>query len=91
MKAFEWIDRIKTERGIQTDYAVAKLLGVKQSNITVYRKRESTMDEDASINVANILGIPVLAVVLDQTAERAKSPEIRDALFAEAKRVCILC
>ena len=88
MKAFEWIDRVKSARGIESDYAAAKLLGVKQSNITIYRKKESTMDEDASINVARLLGIAPAGVILDQAAERVKSPEVRATLLAEAAKMC---
>ena len=91
MKAFEWIDRVKTARGIESDYAAAKALGIAKQTISMYRSRESTLDENAAITVANALGIEPIGIILDQTAERAKSPEIRAALFAEAKRVCILC
>jgi len=91
MKAFEWIDRVKSARGIESDYAAAKLLGIAKQTISMYRSRESTLDENAAINVANTPGVPPTGLILDQTAERTKSPEVRAALFAEAKRICILC
>ena len=91
MKAFEWVDRVKTARGIESDYAAAKLIGVTKSAVSLYRSRGSTLDEDTSISVANILGLPPHGVWMDQQAERTKTPEIRAALLAEAERVCILC
>ncbi|WP_367068610.1 hypothetical protein [Oryzisolibacter sp. LB2S] len=91
MKAFEWIDRVKNERGFASDYAVAKALGITQATISLYRKRGSTLDERASISVAQMLGIAPASVVLDQAAERVKNPEIRAALLDQANRLCILC
>lgn len=91
MKAFEWIDRVKKHRGIESDYAAAKLVGLTKSTISLYRSRGSTLDENAAISVAKTLGISPAGVVLDQAAERTKTPEIRAALLAEAARVCILC
>ena len=91
MKAFEWIDRVKNARGIESDYAVAKLLGVTKSTISQYRSRGSTLDENAAITVAKTLGVEPAAVVLDQAAERVKSPEVRAALQAIAGQHCILC
>lgn len=88
MKAFEWIDRVKSVRGIESDYAVAKLLGVTKSTISQYRSRGSTLDENAAITVAKTLGVEPAAVVLDQAAERVKSPEVRATLLAEAAKIC---
>lgn len=91
MKAFEWIDRVKNARGIESDYAAAKALGISKQAISTYRSRGSTLDENASITVARLLGITPAGVILDQAAERVKSPEARTALLAEAERLCILC
>lgn len=91
MKAFEWIDRVKSERGIASDYAAAKLLGISKQAISTYRAKGSTLDEDASILIAKELGISPAGVVLDQAAERTKNTEIRSTLLKEARRICILC
>jgi predicted transcriptional regulator len=89
MKAFEWIDRVKSERGIASDYAAAKLLGISKQAISTYRAKGSTLDEEASIVIAKELGISPAGVVLDQTAERTKTPEIRAALLEEAAKICM--
>lgn len=91
MKAHEWIDRVKTERNLPSDYAAAKLLNLTRQAISQYRAKGSTLDESASISVAAALSIAPAGVILDQIAERVKTPEVRTALLAEARRLCILC
>lgn len=91
MKAAEWIDRVKLARGWDSDYRVAKEIGVGRATVSKYRTRESTLDEDTAIRVAGALGERPEAVLLDQYAERTKNPEVRSALTEAAKRLCILC
>lgn len=91
MKAYEWIDRMKAERGIESDYGAAKRLGITKQAISMYRSRASTLDESTSIKVAEALGVAPASVILDQMAERVKTPEVRATLLAEARRLCILC
>lgn len=88
MKASEWIDQVKSSQGIESDYAVAKALGLSKQAISMYRSRQSTLDENAAISVAEKLGISPVGVVLDQMAERTKSPKVRATLLAEAAKIC---
>ena len=90
MKAAEWIDRVKSINGIASDYGVAKALGLSRTTVSGYRSRSSTLDEDASIKVAQAIGARPEAVILDQAAERVKSPEARAALLAAAHRLYIM-
>lgn len=80
MKAADWIDRVKTTHGWESDYRVAKELGFKPNTISTYRKSGAPMDESIALKVAESLGVPAAAVVLDQVAERSKSEEVRTAL-----------
>lgn len=91
MKAAEWIDRVKKARGWDSDYRVAKELGCKPNTISTYRKSGGPMDEGIAISVARALGERPEAVLLDQYAERTKNPEVRSALTAAARQLCILC
>lgn len=91
MKAAEWIDRVKKTRGLDSDYAAAKLLGVTRQTISQYRSKGSTLDESAAISVAEALGMAPAGIILDQMAERVKNNEARTALLAEARRLFILC
>lgn len=91
MKASEWIDRVKSARGIDSDYGVAKVLGLNRATVSKYRHITPTLDEETAIKVADVLGERPEAVVLDQMAERVKTPDLRSALLAHAKALCILC
>lgn len=92
MKALEWIERVKTAAQIESDYGVAKALGLSRQSMSDIRKgRTVTLGEESSIRVAQVLGERPEAVILDQAAERVKAPEIRSALFDAARRLCILC
>jgi hypothetical protein len=91
MKAAEWIDRVKTAKGWPSDYRVAKELGIATTTVSMYRSRNSTLDEDTAVKVAEALGERPEAVYLDQLAERTKSPTLRAALTSSARQLCILC
>lgn len=91
MKAAEWIDRVKTANGWDSDYKAAQALGLSRTTISMLRSKQSTFDEDTALKVAGALGERPEAIILDQAAERVKSPEVRAALLAAAKRLCILC
>lgn len=47
MKAANWIDQIKTRHGWDSDYRVAKEIGLSRGTISIYRTRQSTLDEEA--------------------------------------------
>lgn len=91
MKASEWIDRVKTARGVDSDYAVAKLLEMNRATVSKYRHTTPTLDEESAIKVAMVLGEKPEAVILDQMAERVKTPGVRTALLEQARQLCILC
>lgn len=79
MKAKDWIDRVKREKRVPSDYAVAKLLGVTQSAISVLRTRESTMSDETSVKVAMVLGIAPITVLIDQQQEKTTNECAREA------------
>lgn len=90
MKASDWIDRVKTQAGITSDYGVAKALGLSRTTVSKYRSTTPTLDEDTALRVAEALGEAPEAVLLDQYAERTKSPAVRAALLAAAQRLYIM-
>jgi transcriptional regulator with XRE-family HTH domain len=92
MKALEWVEKIKTTHGIESDYAVAKMLGVSRFTVSGYRNRPgATFDEEIAFKVAEALGIDPVGIIIDQVAERSKSPAVASALHDAARRICILC
>lgn len=89
MKAAAWIDRVKEKRGWESDYKVAKELGIHRATVSGYRSKANTLDEDSAIKVALALGERPEAVILDQVAERTKNPAVRTALLEAGKRLCV--
>lgn len=91
MKAADWIDRVKKTRQIDSDYGVAKLLGLSRTTVSMYRTSTSTLDERSALSVAAALGERPEAVLLDQVAERTKDANVRSTLSKMARSLCILC
>lgn len=90
MKAAEWIDRVKTARGWDSDYRAAKELGISRNNISNYRTKTPTLDEDTAEKVAGALNINPAAVLIDQLAERSKNPQTRSILSKTAGELYIM-
>ncbi|HBH38249.1 MAG TPA: hypothetical protein DDX06_07685 [Curvibacter sp.] len=85
MKAAEWIDKVKAARGWETDYKVAKELGITRNAISNFRGgRSQTMDEGTALKVAHALGIEPAGIIIDQVAERSKDEGLRTALHKAA-------
>lgn len=74
--ARELLDAVKTRHGINSDYALAKFLGVTRSSISVHRCHDHTFHYDLAAKVAAALEKPEEEVILLSLAERAKcAPE----------------
>lgn len=92
MKACEWIDKIKTVKGWDSDYRVAKELHLSRNTISTYRGgRSQTMDEDTAMKVAHVLGMNPAGIIIDQVAERSKDESVLSTLTKVAGQLCILC
>ncbi len=89
MKAHQWIDRLKVTKSLPSDYAAAKILGVSQSSVVKMRTRDSTLDEDTSIKLADLIGIEPAIVLADQAMERAKNGAARRAWEAVAEFIAM--
>lgn len=71
----EYLAACKERLGIESDYALAKRLGVRQPTISSYRMGRSRMDDDVALKVAEILHLHPLQVIAAANAERAKTAE----------------
>ena len=71
----EWLAVCKQKFGVESDYALAKRLGVSSQTISSYRTGRSRFDDDMALTVAVALGIDPLQVIASANAERAKTPE----------------
>lgn len=87
MNTLQYLTACKTKLGIESDYALAKALGMTQSTISGYRAGRSRMDDDAALKVAAILGIDPLEPIAAANAERAKSPEMKAVWESLMKKV----
>jgi transcriptional regulator with XRE-family HTH domain len=77
MTTIEYLDAVKTAKGITSDYALAKLLGFSLSAVSSYRTGRRFLDDDAALTVAQALNLNPLIVIAAVNAERAKTPENR--------------
>jgi transcriptional regulator with XRE-family HTH domain len=77
MNTMEYLAACKTRLGIESDYALAKALGVTQQAVSSYRSGNSKINDDVALSVAEILGINPLQVIAAANAERAKTPEAK--------------
>lgn len=80
MKAGNWIDRVRSKKGLPSDYAAAKVLGLSRFTVSGYRQRpDATLDEDIAVKVANVLEMSPAIILADQAMERAKSDDAKSA------------
>jgi transcriptional regulator with XRE-family HTH domain len=87
MKASEWIDRVKLERGWETDYRAAQELGITRSLVSQYKTgKVVTLDSDVTLIVAEALGIDPMEVLADQAMEKSKNEKARSAWRASLAR-----
>lgn len=75
MNTLEYMAACKARLGIESDYALAKALGLSQTGLSNYRTGRSRMDDDVALKVAEILEVHPLQVIAAANAERAKTPE----------------
>lgn len=87
MKTVDYLDACKAKLGIESDYRLAKELGLRPSAISAYRNAGGTFSKRTAMKVAKILGVHHLTVRADAQVERAKSPEARALLRALAAKI----
>jgi plasmid maintenance system antidote protein VapI len=87
MNTLEYLDACKVELGIESDYALAKALGVAQSSVSNYRVGRSRIDDDVALTIARILHIEPIVVIAHANAERAKTPEQKAKWMDVAEKI----
>lgn len=73
----EFLDAIKTQEGITSDYALAKFLREGHTRISNYRVGRAHFDGEMCLKVERILGLPEGLVAASIEAERAKCTEVK--------------
>ncbi len=77
MNTREYLNEVMRVKGISSDYALAKVLGVGKQTISGYRNKNTTMHNDVAVKVAEALGLHPGIVLIDMQAERTKDPAMR--------------
>ncbi len=71
------IARLKEARGLRSDYAVAKHLGVTTPTLTNWKYGRTQMDNTTALQVADELGLDPLAIMAKLKLERPHTPRDR--------------
>lgn len=87
MNTLEYLDAAKLRLGIESDYALAKVLKMRASTISNYRARGGQMDDEIAMKVAQVLNKEPGLVMLDMHIERCKTPELRAALTGFMEKI----
>lgn len=77
MKTVDYLDAAKAAAGIQSDYALAKRLGITHQAISNYRQGRHTADHVTAGKLAELLDVDPVRVIADIEIERATRPEQR--------------
>lgn len=91
----ELLDLLKQRHRLNSDYQVAKLLGIPTSQMSNYRSGRRGFDDAMALRVAQLLGVEAGLVMTWLHAERAAKagqPEVVRALerFARKAAACVL-
>lgn len=75
MTTNEYLDLVQESLIIESDYALAKALGVTRGAIYNYRNGLSTMNPKVAIKIAIVLNLHPAMLLAHASAERADTPE----------------
>jgi len=78
MKPIEWINKAKEKENIETDYKLAKMIGIKPSALVNIRKRNNGMDNFTAVRIAEILEINRMKIIIDMEIQKAKTKEKKE-------------
>lgn len=73
----EYLDAVRKQLDLPSDYAAAKALGVTRSAVSKYRNALSVFDESTAARVAELLGLDPLEVIAACKAESAPDAHMR--------------
>lgn len=80
------MDAVKETKGIRSDYALAKRLGVLPQTISNYRHGRTQMADEIAVAMASMIDRPPAPILAQLAADRAKNPEVAK-IWKEAARV----
>lgn len=77
MKTTEYFKQVKRRLGIESDYALAKALGISTQMVSKIQAGKHTMGDSTALKVAELLNLNPGIVLADLHAEREKDPVIQ--------------
>lgn len=94
MKTVEYIELLKSQKGLSSDYAAAKFLGVTRAAMSSYKRGKSYFSDQVAVRLADELGIPEGIVLADIHAEREHDPKLAkvwEQIARQLKSVAACC
>lgn len=75
MKPTEWLDQAKKKLLIESDYKLAKILGITPSGISTIRKRNAGIDLYTASRLEDVLELERMTIIVDLEIQREKNEE----------------
>ena len=73
----QYLDEIKERLGVESDYALAKALGMTRASVSSYRCGRTFPDDMACAKIAEILGCEPMEVIAATNYQRSKTDDAR--------------
>lgn len=77
MEATEWLDKAKQKLKLDSDYKLAKVIGIGNGAIANIRKRNAGMDNYVASRLEDILELEKMTIIIDMEIQKAKTEEKR--------------
>lgn len=77
MEATEWLNKAKQKLKLESDYQLAKIIGIGNGAIANIRKRNNGMDNYVASRIEDILELERMTIIIDMEIQKAKSEEKR--------------
>lgn len=85
MNTVDFLDAVKRRHGLTSDYQLAKKLGWTPQRLSGYRIGRRELDDEACVQIAELLELPAPYVMACVAAARAKSADIKKHWLAAAR------
>lgn len=73
-----WLDRVKEEAGVGSDYKLSALLCVARAAVSQQRSGKTSLSAETAIRIGWILGVHPLEVLGSASAATAKTEDARN-------------
>lgn len=85
----QWLDEAKRVNGWESDYRLAKELGVSVSRLSNWRRNRKTFNDEVAINLAKMVNRDPAELIASAHAERTTEPAVKAVYqrIAELARV----